>query len=174
MKKVLNTIGVSGWMAILGVMALLGSLAIIETIDRQSTVSQGLEAVAQVGIASARVKFPDCLHVMATTERVIDGDTIVAKAFLDWNLLMRRRVRILWIDAPERKEPGFNESKDALTKVLPVNEWLFLTVCGVDSFGRWLATIDKPGIGDVGAWLVANGLAEPHPKARGILGEERR
>jgi len=47
--------------------------------------------------------------------RAVDGDTIVAESLCceSWE-----RVRLLCIDAPERGEPGFAESRDHLARLI--------------------------------------------------------
>ena len=82
-------------------------------------------------------------------ERVIDGDTIIAGT---------NRVRLAEIDAPELREPGGQESKQALSELLLQEivtvEW--------KRRGKYRRIIGQVHIGAVwvNRWLLAEGWAK--------------
>jgi len=89
--------------------------------------------------------------------RIVDGDTVA---------LGRERIRLESIDAPERSRPRCRAEADAaaaaterLAALLDV-EAVTIARHGRDRYGRTLATLTTPA-GDVGAVLVAEGLALP-------------
>ena len=83
---------------------------------------------------------------------VADGDSIVV-------ILAERRVgvRLLEIDAPERRQPYGNVSRDSLTQ-LCAGEIATIEAHGKDRYGRTLARVSCRGI-DAGTAQVKAGLA---------------
>ncbi len=106
--------------------------------------------------------------LLLRVERVIDGDTI--------DLATGERVRVLGIDAPERRDPDggvrlmAEEAKQRLT-ALASGQAVRVVVATPESprdrYGRLLAHVEVPGLAepDVGAVLLAEGLAVPYPAA---------
>ncbi len=101
-------------------------------------------------------------------ERVIDGDT--------FELSDKDVVRLTGIDAPEEGECYYQESKDALKKLVEgKNVELRKDVTEADDFGRLLryAIIpNKNPVGDnllVDEYMVKNGFAEPRSNPRDRL-----
>lgn len=71
---------------------------------------------------------------------VVDGDTVDLQIDLGFDISIKKRVRLLRIDTPERGKEGFTEAK------LFVATWLLNKECFVqtyknDNFGRYLAEI---------------------------------
>ncbi len=86
----------------------------------------------------------DTWRYPATVERVIDGDTFVAKIELGLSMQLKRNVIVLGYDAPERGAPGFAESRDALKDALQSCKEVWIvtdSVKQVDGFGRVLAHV---------------------------------
>ena len=116
---------------------------------------------------------------MATYEvkRVIDGDT--------FELVDGDVVRMLGVDTPEEKECYYNESKEALKKLIEgKNVELRKDVTGVDSFGRllrYVILIENSQLKNnilVDEYMVREGYGEPqnNPKDKlynGVLLEAR-
>lgn len=87
-----------------------------------------------------------------TVINVIDGDTIV--------LNNGQIVRLICVDAPEKDELGYAESKQALQKLVQdKNITLEKDVNERDKYGRLLRYVYADGV-DVGAEMVKSGYAE--------------
>ena len=85
--------------------------------------------------------------------RVIDGDTLVLALFRT-NLIT---IRLKDIDAPERGQPYYRESKDYLLSCVSIGRIVAATN-GLDRYKRTLATIYVDGI-NINRRLVEVGLA---------------
>ena len=92
-----------------------------------------------------RVTFPSCYAV--------DGDTLRCGD---------ERVRLKFIDTPERGQAGFREAKDrmrAMVAGVPVT-------CDLaprrEKYGRLLGTCSVPGVPDLGAVMLRETLAAPY------------
>ena len=105
----------------------------------------------------------------ATLLRVVDGDTVDLRVDLGFHASMDLRFRILGIDAPEIRGPEKEEGAKATERLSRLLEEPNSTAsrCYVRSvktgkFGRWLGTVwNHEGV-DVGATLVAEGLAKEY------------
>lgn len=86
-------------------------------------------------------------HYEATVVRVVDGDTIDLKVDLGFRCNFTDRFRLANIDAPERGQTGWSESKTALEGMLPVGSKIHIVTEHPrmrdprDGFGRWIATL---------------------------------
>jgi endonuclease YncB( thermonuclease family) len=111
--------------------------------------------------------------MLASIDRVIDGDTIMVTAVI-WlapdgrPLAMPERVRLLGVNTPESNKKPTQEAglaakafTQAWLAARPVST-LVLTICGRDSFGRALAHIEAPD-GTLSAALLASGHGVPFP-----------
>ena len=146
--------------------------------QRESVFSSGIRhfrlavvlavlVIAFAGLAFAKIppnivvkkKSPICLSVHALVKRVVDGDTFDVYGWLDVDLFAMRRVRIVDIDAPDRGDDGYKESKSALQSILPVERWVHLNVCSKDAFGRWIANVTDDSNINVGDWMIKQGHA---------------
>lgn len=74
-------------------------------------------------------------------KRVIDGDTFI---LFHVGTPPEERVRLLGVDTPEKNQLGFEEAK-ALTKTWLAKGPSTLTTCQRDSFGRYVATVERDG-----------------------------
>jgi endonuclease YncB( thermonuclease family) len=99
----------------------------------------------------------------ATALAVIDGDTFEARIAAFPGQEIVTRVRIAEIDAPERRArcPAEQAAAEAATRALQrliENRTLTLTdLRGDKYFGRVLARVKSPGVGDVAEALIAAG-----------------
>lgn len=94
--------------------------------------------------------------------RVIDGDTIEAAIFLGFNISIKKKIRILGIDAPEIRSKDENERKKAFKakkrlEELFVDKDLVIKSKGFDKYGRCLAYVTTSS-GNVGEILLSEGL----------------
>lgn len=99
----------------------------------------------------------------ATVTRIIDGDTFVADVAFSSDVLnasgaVRRRVRVIGINAPELHKPGGLEAKGALEALLSAGGIEVQVVKACDDFGRLLASVYS-GDTDVGAAMIDGGHA---------------
>ena len=84
---------------------------------------------------------------------IADGDT--------FTVMLRGqkiKVRIHGIDAPERNMPYYKASKSYLSGLIG-NRQVLLTLVEKDRYGRWVARVQLPDKTDVGAQMVAAGMA---------------
>ncbi|MFH1402091.1 MAG: thermonuclease family protein [Patescibacteria group bacterium] len=94
--------------------------------------------------------------------KIIDGDTLKIKT----GTLKTRKIRLIGINAPEKSECYFQESKDALTKITEsqiIN--IEKDISGIDDYGRLLRYIvainnnpDEDNI-QVNYYMIRNGFA---------------
>jgi len=91
---------------------------------------------------------------MVTVAKVIDGDTF--EVTIGDSLV---RIRLFGIDAPERGQEYYEESKEFLSK-LTLNKTVMLVVKGKDKYGRTIATIvRKQDQLNVNREMVKQGMA---------------
>ena len=86
--------------------------------------------------------------------KVSDGDTVrlqTARGVL--------RVRLDSIDAPEKKQVGGPQSRDALRRILPVGQKVRLLELGEDRYQRTLGQLYLPDGTNVNALQVSSGQA---------------
>lgn len=88
---------------------------------------------------------PDLYCYKAEVTRIIDGDTIDVTLDMGFRTYCRQRLRLLGFDAPERGQPGFQESTEALTQLLMGAKQVIVQTVKTDSFGRWLANVQADG-----------------------------
>lgn len=94
------------------------------------------------------------------TIRVIDGDTFIASIDVGFNFTTTQRIRLLGCDMPERNQPGGKLATAELAGYLAAAERLTIQTVKLDSFGRWLATVqsdanDRDATAFMLAWLEA-------------------
>jgi endonuclease YncB( thermonuclease family) len=105
--------------------------------------------------------------VVATVERIIDGDTIEVVAHIWLGQKVRTAVRIAGIDAPEMRGrcAGERELAMAATDYLKPLEGAHISLHHVTTgkfAGRILADVRHDGFGDVGQALLREGMARPY------------
>tara|TARA_B100001094_G_C17578140_1_gene506175 strand:+ start:203 stop:538 length:336 start_codon:yes stop_codon:yes gene_type:complete len=96
--------------------------------------------------------------------RVIDGDTIEAAIFLGFNISIKKRIRIIGINAPEyrSKVESVRQAAFAAKKRLEelfVTKDLIIESKGFDKYGRCLAVVHTDA-GNVGEILLSEGLVK--------------
>jgi len=96
--------------------------------------------------------------------RVIDGDTIEAAIFLGFNISIKKKIRIIGIDAPEirsrnetTRQAAF-AAKKRLEELFPTKD-LIIESKGFDKYGRCLAVVHTDS-GNVGDILLNEGLVK--------------
>lgn len=110
--------------------------------------------------------------VPAELVRVIDGDTVAVRAHIWPGHYVETRVRLLGVDAPERRGPAC-EAERALAHEATAftTRWLERAAIGLEevdrgSFaGRVVARIRRADGADLSADLIAAGLAAPYGAA---------
>lgn len=96
--------------------------------------------------------------------RVVDGDTVDLEVDLGFYLKARLRFRLVGIDAPEKNQPGGEDARMALGRLLSCGALRIVTYKS-DSFGRWLCRI-RSGDVDVNHAMVEMRHAVPYGKPR--------
>lgn len=89
------------------------------------------------------------------TKRIIDGDTFSVYAF---NVEGEEIIRVLGVDTPERKEPGYLESKAFTEQWLSQGSYQ-VSVQKHDGFGRYLARVTR-GEDALDKVLIEKGLGK--------------
>jgi endonuclease YncB( thermonuclease family) len=107
----------------------------------------------------------------AVVLRVVDGDTIDARVRIWIGQDLTIAVRIRGIDAPELKgrcpEESAMAAEAAETLARLAGHQLRLTEIGEDKYGgRVLAHVENAGGGDLGALMLASGLARSYVGGR--------
>lgn len=100
----------------------------------------------------------------ATVTKVIDGDTIDLAVDLGFHVGISIRTRLLGIDAPEVSTADGKAARDRLRAALPVSTAVKIHTekDPGDKYGRWLALVEAPGLGDVSAWMISQGMARAY------------
>lgn len=88
-------------------------------------------------------------------EYAVDGDTICAATTYGGSV----RIRLLGIDAPERGQTGYYNSKDWLEYLIGKNRKMDVLSRGKDHYGRTLATVRNENGVNVCQKMVADGMA---------------
>lgn len=92
--------------------------------------------------------------VPARVSSVTDGDTV--KLIIGTDFV---RVRLDSIDAPEKRQPGGKESRQALQNLMPDGSAVQLLSKGQDRYGRTIGQIYLPDGSNVNSLQVRNGQA---------------
>ena len=85
---------------------------------------------------------------------IADGDTFTA---INRDKL-KLRFRLYGIDAPEKKQPYSNVSKKALSNMI-MGKTVIVDVKSIDGWGRPVVVVSTQKVKDVGANLLAQGMA---------------
>jgi endonuclease YncB( thermonuclease family) len=110
----------------------------------------------------------------AEVERVVDGDTLVVRLDLGFDVLKRERVRLRGLDAPEIKTDQGQKAKRFVERKLKGDPKVVLRTYWHDKYGRYVADvflkgdqIDKDDAVKVGLFLnqemVSKGVAKKSP-----------
>jgi micrococcal nuclease len=99
----------------------------------------------------------------AIVEKVIDGDTVDIFVDLGFSVWYRERIRLIGIDAPEKKFPYGKVVLAYLTKTLSGKK-VFLDVTKKDKYGRYLAQIylNKNDTESINDSLIKNNMAKAY------------
>ena len=110
--------------------------------------------------------------IPAEVVEVIDADTIAVRAFIWPGHSVETRVRLAGVDAPETRRPDCEaeralgqEASRAVRDLLPPGRAVSLYEVELGSFaGRVVARLESGGE-DLGAWLMARGLAQAYGRS---------
>ncbi len=80
----------------------------------------------------------------AFVERVVDGDTLLVKVDLGFEMRLRQYLRLRAIDAPELATPEGKKAKAFVQRQLTSLKYILLTSSRPDKYGRYLADIFLP------------------------------
>ena len=83
----------------------------------------------------------DLYTYKASVERVVDGDTIIAKIDLGFGNQCREYLRFRGIDAPEMETAEGKKAREYVVKELAKVDHVILTSTKADKYGRYLADI---------------------------------
>ena len=116
-----------------------------------------------------------------TLDRIIDGDTVDVNIDLGFDVLTRKRCRLLGIDTPESRTSEKTEKKYGLLSKKKLSEWCMKAVasdkdditleirCGrknyIDKYGRVLAELwilEGENHTNLNEWLCNNNYAVPY------------
>lgn len=107
--------------------------------------------------------------IPARVLRVVDGDTVVVRARIWLGQDVETSVRVAGIDTPEKRGKCDSERQAAdraqafTAQRLEVESWVALHDVIADKYGkRVVARIVTPAGEDIGAALIAQGLARPY------------
>ncbi len=97
----------------------------------------------------------------ATVDRVWDADSIHLTVDLGFGAKLAIKTRLLGVDAPELNTPEGKAARDWVRERVPVGTTVTVRTHKFpgDKYGRWLAEIVAPGLGDLRAALIASGRA---------------
>lgn len=79
--------------------------------------------------------------VVADVRRVVDGDTIDVVLDPGYHVTIAARLRLLGIQAPERRTQEGVEAARYLASVLAMKRLRVVTEKSPEKYGRWLATV---------------------------------
>ncbi|WP_061231169.1 DUF1016 N-terminal domain-containing protein [Leptospira weilii] len=80
-------------------------------------------------------------HYLGNLERVIDGDTLLVQMELGFGAVLRERIRLLGVNAPELGSPEGEEIFASLKKKLKPGSSLLIRTHFVDKYGRYLGDV---------------------------------
>ncbi len=107
----------------------------------------------------------------ARVMRIIDGDTIDVMIDVGFSQFTKQRLRLNFIDTPERGQEGFTEATNHLKLSIPPGRMIIIRSVKKDSFGRWLATLwlsekelERGDRNSINQELLDLGLAVPYKK----------
>lgn len=140
--------------------SLAPAAAVLPVFTLDATTCDLSRALADAIAASPDTTIRFRVHLV----RVVDGDTIRIRWHGD-----EYNVRLLGIDTPEQKQPGFREAADALASMLADADAIHLTFPANhprrDNFGRLLATVWADAI-NCNEALLESGHAKPYTRPR--------
>lgn len=84
---------------------------------------------------------PGLYTYAAELERVVDGDTLVVRLDLGFDVLKRERIRLRGVDAPELATPEGEKAKAFVEKTLKGIDQVVLRTHWHDMYGRYVADV---------------------------------
>lgn len=72
--------------------------------------------------------------------RVIDGDTLEAKIDLGFNTYAIKKIRLLSVDTPEKKQENYEEAKEFTAQRVEGKE-VYIQTYKTEAFGRYLGNV---------------------------------
>jgi endonuclease YncB( thermonuclease family) len=84
---------------------------------------------------------PPATPVIATVQRISDGDTITVITRTG----QRLQIRLACIDAPEKSQPGGATATEHLKTIIPINSTVQLKIVDTDRYGRQVAEVYTNG-----------------------------
>ena len=111
------------------------------------------------------------VHYSAQVLRIVDGDTFLARIHVRPGMDVATKVRLRRIDAPElhaRCADEFAKAQAATQalRVMLADREVTLAGIGFDRYGRVLADVATRRTPDVGAAMLAQGMARPYQGGR--------
>jgi micrococcal nuclease len=100
--------------------------------------------------------------------RVVDGDTLDLDLDLGFSLVLRQRVRLLGLDAPEIRSKDPAEKAKGLESQAFVSQWftkpgeVLVRTTKEEKYGRMLADCYRAGEPSLCTELLERGLARPY------------
>lgn len=100
----------------------------------------------------------------AQVARWVDGDTVDLRVDLGFYASTEQRCRLLFVDTPERGQPGHREATAFATGYAPPGSTVLIrSEKGADKYGRFLVELARAsGERTVNDALVEAGLAKPY------------
>lgn len=136
----------------------------------------GIPAGSRAGVAMGHAghdgrEVIDIYEYEATLIRVVDGDTVWVALDLGLDVTIHVSLRLVGIDAPELRNPGGQEARTFLTRLLPTGVRALRVMTTKDrreKYGRYLARIllplsDGTMLLDVNQEMIARGHARVYP-----------
>jgi len=99
--------------------------------------------------------------------RVVDGDTCLLEIQLGLRVATTQMIRLAHVNTPELKDAGGAAARDRFRELLAVEPLTVTTTRDrTEKFGRYLAVVVNADGVDVGAQLLAEGMAVPYESGR--------
>jgi endonuclease YncB( thermonuclease family) len=99
----------------------------------------------------------------AIIDRVVDGDTVVARVDLGFNTWRNDKFRFAHINAPEMKTAEGPVAKEFLAQWIVAQKSLTFYSKGQDKYGRWVAVIWGDDLTvSINQIMLDKGLAVPY------------
>jgi endonuclease YncB( thermonuclease family) len=109
-------------------------------------VDCGFDVYRSVPAKSPKLKLTKTLAYTyaATVERVVDGDTVWAFIDVGFGTVVRKKLRLHGVNAPELSTTKGEEARDYISGFLPPGAVVVIRSYASDAFGRYLADILCP------------------------------
>ena len=100
----------------------------------------------------------------ARIDRVWDADSIDLTVDLGFRASLAIKTRLIGVDAPELTTKAGKAARDWVRERAPQGQEVTIHTFRTpgDKYGRWLAAINIPGLGDLAAALISAGHARAY------------